>query len=107
MSKCEKLEELGHTQPPTSLKFYNTTAGSYSNETTKPKWSKSMDKRYHWVQDRVRQKQFLVYFLLGITNLSDSFTKNHTPEHFRIMRTKFLIPNRTTTLVCADIYLLS
>ena len=55
-------EELIHPQPPTPLQVNNTTAGGYSNETINPKRSKSMDTCYHWVKERVYQKQFLVYF---------------------------------------------
>ena len=49
------LEELGHPQTPTPLQVDNTTAEGYSNETIKPKRYRSMDKRYHLVQDRLRQ----------------------------------------------------
>jgi hypothetical protein len=52
------LTELGHTQPPMPLRTYNSTAYSIVNETIKQKRSKAMDMRYHWLTDRVRQKQF-------------------------------------------------
>jgi hypothetical protein len=52
------LTELGHIQPPTSLRTDNSTAFGILNETIKQKISKSMDMRYHWLTDRVRQKQF-------------------------------------------------
>ena len=100
------LEELGHTQPPTPLLANNKMADGYYNKTIKPKRSKSMDKRYHWLQDRVRQKQFLVNFSPGTTNLANPFTNHHPLEHCRTMRQKYLFPNRTTTLGCADISLL-
>ena len=74
------LEELGHPQPPTPLQVDNTTADGYSSDIIKPKRPKYMDKCYHWVQDRVCQKQFLEYFCPGITNLSDPFTKHHPPK---------------------------
>jgi hypothetical protein len=56
------LTELGHTQPPTPLRTDNPTAFGILNETIKQKRSKSMDMRYHWLTDRVRQKQFDVYW---------------------------------------------
>jgi hypothetical protein len=52
------LTELGHTQPPTPLRTDNSTANGIVNETIKQKRSKAMDMRYHWLTDRVRQKQF-------------------------------------------------
>jgi hypothetical protein len=50
------LTELGHTQPPTPLRTDNSTAYGIVNETIKQKRSKTMDMRYHWLTDRVRQK---------------------------------------------------
>jgi hypothetical protein len=55
------LTKLGHTQPPTPLRTNNSTAYGIVNETIKQKRSKAMDMRYHWLTDRVHQKQFDVY----------------------------------------------
>jgi hypothetical protein len=52
------LTEVGHTQPPTPLLTDNSTAFGILNETIKQKRSKEMDMQYHWLTDRVRQKQF-------------------------------------------------
>jgi hypothetical protein len=59
------LTELGDTQPPTPLRLDNSTAYGIVNETIKQKRSKAMDMRYHWLTDRVRQKQFDVYWRPG------------------------------------------
>jgi hypothetical protein len=56
------LTELGHKQPPTPLRKDNSTAFGILNKTIKQKRSKAMDMRYHWITDRVRQKQFDVYW---------------------------------------------
>jgi hypothetical protein len=56
------LTELGHIQPPTPLRTDNSTAFGILNETFKQKRSKAMDMSYHWLTDRVRQKQFDVYW---------------------------------------------
>jgi hypothetical protein len=55
------LTELGHIQPPTPLRTDNSTSFGILNKTIKQKRSKAMDMRYHWLTDRVRQKQFAVY----------------------------------------------
>ena len=34
-----------------------------------------MDTQFHWIRDRVRQKQFNVTWLKGAHNLADFFTK--------------------------------
>jgi hypothetical protein len=59
------LAELGHIQPPSPLCTDNSTAFRILNETIKQKRSKEMDMRYHWLTDRVRQKQFDVYWRPG------------------------------------------
>jgi hypothetical protein len=45
-----------------------------------------MDMRYHWLTDRVRQKQFGVYWRPGRENLGDYHTKHHSAQHHKDMR---------------------
>jgi hypothetical protein len=45
-----------------------------------------MDMRCHWLTDRVRQKQFDVYWLPGRENLGDYHTKHHSAQHHKDMR---------------------
>jgi hypothetical protein len=79
------LTELGHTQPPTSLRTDNSTAFGILNENIKQKRSKAMDMRYHWLNDRVRQKQFDVYWRLVCENLGDYHIKHHSAQHHKDM----------------------
>jgi hypothetical protein len=62
------LLELGHKQPSTPLITDNSTAYGILNETIKQKRSKSMDMKYYWLQDRVRQKQIDAYWRPGKDN---------------------------------------
>jgi hypothetical protein len=80
------LTELGHTQPPTPLRTDNSTVFGILNETIKQKRSKAMDMRYHWLTDRVRQKQFDVYWRPGRENLRDYHMKHHSAQHHKDMR---------------------
>jgi hypothetical protein len=80
------LTELGHTQPTTPLQTDNSTAYGIVNETIKQKISKAMDMPYHWLTDRVRQKQFDVYWRPGRENLADYNTKHHSAQHHKDMR---------------------
>jgi hypothetical protein len=82
------LTELGHIQPPTPLRTDSSTAFGILNETIKKKGSKAMDMdmRYHWLTDRVRQKQFDVYWRPGRENLGDYHTKHHSAQHHKDMR---------------------
>jgi hypothetical protein len=45
-----------------------------------------MDMRYHWLTDRVRQKQFDVYWRPGCEKLGDYHTQNHSAQHHKDMR---------------------
>jgi hypothetical protein len=72
-----KLIELGHTQPGTPLHTDNSTAFIILNETIKQKSANAMDMTYHWITDRVCQKQFDVYWRPGRENLGDYHTKHH------------------------------
>jgi hypothetical protein len=45
-----------------------------------------MDMRYHWLTDRVRQKQVDVYLRPGRENLADYHTKHHSAQHHKDMR---------------------
>jgi hypothetical protein len=45
-----------------------------------------MDVRYHWLTDRLRQKQFDVYWRPGRENLGDYHTKHHSAQHHKDMR---------------------
>jgi hypothetical protein len=90
------LTELGHTQPPTPLRTDSSTAFGIVNETIKQKQSKAMDMRYHWLTDRVRHKQFDVYWRPGRENLADYHTKHHSAQHHKDMR--HLILHETNSL---------
>jgi hypothetical protein len=79
------LLEIGHNQPETPLRTESSTAYGILNETIKQKRSKSMDLKYYWLQDRVRQKQLDVYWRPGKDNLGDYHTKHHPAQHHQHM----------------------
>jgi hypothetical protein len=68
------------------LRTDNSTAYGIVNETIKKKRSKAMDMRYHWLTDRVHQKQLDVFGRPGRENLGDYHTKHHSAQHQKDMR---------------------
>ena len=84
------LEFLGHPQPATPIQTDNSCAEGIVNDTVKQRRSKAVDMRFYWVRDRVKQKQFYVYWKKGESNWSDYWTKNHATSHHREMRRVFL-----------------
>ena len=71
---------MGRPQPPTLVEVDNSTAVGFSNKKIKQQKSKSMYMRYYWIQDRVAQKHFQVYWRPGLTNLGDYLTKHFPPS---------------------------
>ena len=82
------LANLGYPQPLTPIFCDNECAVGLANGTVRPKKSKSIDMRFDWIRDRVRQLQFDVRFIPGKLNLSDFFTKAlPVHEHVRLAPT--------------------
>jgi hypothetical protein len=49
-----------------------------------------MDMRFFWMEDRVNQGQFLVFWQSGATNHADFITKNHAPKYHRDNRSRYV-----------------
>ena len=49
-----------------------------------------MDMRFYWMKDRVKQKDFFVYWKPGSKNRGDYFTEHHPPHHYREIRATYL-----------------
>ena len=56
------------------------------NKTIKQKQSKAMDKRFYWLQDRVKQGEFRVFWAPGKVNLPNYYTKYHSSATHRRLR---------------------
>ena len=65
------LHELGHPQPPTPIHCDNKTAASIANDTVKKHRSRSMEIRFFWIKDQVKQSIFDVQWHPGQENLGD------------------------------------
>ena len=60
-----KLCAMGHPQPPTPLITDNKCARGLALNSVKPLKSKAMDMRFHCIQDRIRQNQFVIWWQPG------------------------------------------
>ena len=54
------------------------------------KRAKTIDMRYHWIRDQVKQQKFKVTWKPGKLNLADFFTKAHPVHHHIAMRKIYL-----------------
>ena len=87
------LSALGHSQPATVMLSDNACAVGLANDTVKIRRSKSIDMRYHWIKDRVKQLQFTILWQKGADNLADFFTKPlPTSQHQQLMRKLVHVP---------------
>ena len=68
------LHSLGYPQQATTILCDNKCAEGIALDTIKPKRTKSIDMRFHWIRDRIQQKQFIVTWRKGADNLADFFT---------------------------------
>ena len=85
------LNELGYPQPPTPIQTDNQCASGIANDSIHQCHSKAMDMHFYWVRDCVRQGEFHVYWRQGVDNLTDYFTKHHSPSHHHLMRSRYLL----------------
>ena len=69
------LEFLGYPQPPTIILCDSACAVGIANDKVKIKRTKSIDMRFHWIRDRIRQGHFDVQWRKGAHNLADFYTK--------------------------------
>ena len=81
---------LGYPQPPTVIFCDNACAVGIANDSVKLHRTKSIDVRFHWIRDRVRQGHFLVEWRKGASNLADFFTKP-LPVHAHQALMPFLV----------------
>ena len=69
------LDNIGYPQPTTEILCDNMCAVGLASDTLTQKRTKSIHMQFHWIRDRVQQKQFLVTWRKGAHNLADFFTK--------------------------------
>lgn len=90
------LTALGYPQPATVILCDNKCAVGIATDTVKPKRTKSIDMKFHWIRDRIRQGHFLVNWRQGTDNLADFFTKPlPVHEHQRLMPLLVHVPPAT------------
>jgi hypothetical protein len=97
------LADLGYPQGPIMIVTDNTTAESLANESAKIKRSKSIDMRYHWIRDKVRQNLVKVVWRTKIGNKADLFTKTLPVADFLKSRSQYVFSNVQPKFVAVDV----
>ena len=68
---CTTLSEMGWKQVPIFIVVDNSTAVGIATKEFLQKKSKVMDMRFYWINDRIEQGQFNVFWRPGPENLGD------------------------------------
>ena len=55
--------------------------------------------RFHWIKDRIKQGQFVIYWSPGITNPSNYVTKHHPSSHHIEIRKDFFVTHNLENTV--------
>ena len=79
--------------PPTTTN--NVVKGKYISKqhrqwNSKTKISRSIDMRFYWVRDRIRQNHFHIFYEEGRKKLADYVTKHHPIWQHITMRPRYL-----------------
>jgi hypothetical protein len=93
------LGVMGYPQPVTEIQCDNSAAVGVANLTVKPKRSKTIDMRYHWTRDQIRQGKLKVYWRRGSDNVADFFTKAlPVHKHLKFKNLLVTLPPPTGTI---------
>jgi hypothetical protein len=93
------LTEMGYTQESRPIQTGNYTASEIANDTINQQRSRSIDTRFYWVRDRVKQGHFKVFWAPWKTNLTNYFTKHHPPRHHQRIRSTYIHQNKSKTIL--------
>ena len=75
------LKELGHPQLTTPMHCYNATAVDIENGSVKGQRSRSMEVRYFYIYDQVKNREFDVIWNPGNENMGYYASNNHDATH--------------------------
>ena len=76
----------------TQITCDNMCAVGIANKTLTQKRSKTIEMRYHWIQDQVDLGNFTVTWQPGADNLADFFTETQPVQHHIEMMRIYLAP---------------
>ena len=84
------LTELSHPQPPATIRTDNSTYHGILTSTIRQKRSKAFDMNIYWVKERIKRKQFFLFWDRGTNNKAYYFTKHLPPKYHKQIRPTYL-----------------
>ena len=92
------LSEMGRKKGHTAIQVDSSTAVGIATKEFRQKKSKAMDMRFYWINNRIKQGQFRVFWRQGPEKLGDYHSKHHPPEHHIAVCSKYLHVNNLCLL---------
>eukprot|EP00957_Ditylum_brightwellii_P138474 10555006-Ditylum_brightwellii.AAC.2 len=89
---------MGHPQPATRVATDNSTAEGIMNANVQQKRSKAINMRFYWMQNRIWQGQFYMYWESGTNILANYLSKHHLPAYHRKIQSKYIHKAHTVFL---------
>ena len=83
------LTEMGRKQGSTAIQVENYTAMGIATKEFCQNKSNAMDMRLYWINERIKQGQFRVFWRPGPEKLGDCHSKHHPPEHHIAVRSTY------------------
>ena len=75
------LNDMRWKQGPTTIQVENSSAVGITTKEFLQKKSKAMYMQFYWINGRIEQGQFQVFWRLVPEKLGDYHPKHHPPEH--------------------------
>ena len=82
---------VGQPQGTTPLKIDNSTAVSNKYATLKEKRSKTWYMRWYYLQDKVKNKEFDIFWKQGSNNKADYHTKHFPPSYHTTVQPTYIL----------------
>ena len=98
------LTEMGWKQGTTAIQVENYTAVVIATKEFRQNKSMDMDMRFFWINDRIEQGKFRVFWRPGPENLGDYHSKHHSPElHIAFLFKYLCLPNLRSLQGCVNL----
>ena len=91
-------------QVPTAIQVDNSAEVGIATNYFFQNKSKAVDMLFYWINDRIKQGQFRVFWRPGPENLGDYHSKNHPTENHIAVRSKYFhVPKLSSLQGCVNL----
>eukprot|EP00957_Ditylum_brightwellii_P065264 4950314-Ditylum_brightwellii.AAC.1 len=96
---CTALQEMGYPQHVTIVITDDSTADGIVNIRTKQPRTRSMDMRFYWIKDRIKQGHYLVMWQPRNNKLADYSTKYFPSAYYKSVQKMYLVEEKSGAVI--------